>query len=71
MHRPISVLFTHKHKDSLPMHKGDYKHFGLIVLKTKLKIISKSTLKRKKEKDKIGQRRLSEKVLRLFPVGDC
>lgn len=51
MYRPISVLYTHTH--SLPMHKGDYKHFGLIAFKTKhiivQQIINKSSLKRKRK----------------------
>lgn len=49
----IGPLASYTHSQSLPMHKGDYKHFGLIAFKTKhiivQQIISKSSLKRKRK----------------------
>lgn len=75
--RPISVLHaphTHTNKTKEPLHKGDYQHFDLIVLKTKHKIvkqiISKSSLTFEMVKEKDWKWGLAG-WQRRFPIGDC
>lgn len=76
MYGPISVLFTHKHTHSHAHAQRRLQTFWLNCAQNKTSNCltnhkQKFAKKKERKRDKIGERRLSEKVLRLFPVGDC
>lgn len=71
----IGPLASYTHTHTLTAHaQRRLQTFWLNCVQNKTYNCStnhKQKFAKKLEREKIGERRLSEKVLRLFPVGDC